>query len=137
MSRILEIVSHDPMDIVSKRAYRAFKRIGRVDEYDPEQFIEGRINVDGYTAFVTIEWRKHRDTERVRLDIAASSNDTLSRAADQAMYLFAHTFKEISPEDLDKKESIITPKLVMLSVAGLVVAAGVAAFLLKLPPFAQ
>ena len=121
----MEIVSGDPADIVARRAYKAFRRIGKVDEYDPAHFVEGRIYIDGYTAYVTVEWNPYK--ERMRLDIAASSNDELSRVADQAMYSFAHTFKEIAPEDLDTPDPRFSPRALALMGVGVIVLAGLAA----------
>ena len=137
MSRVMEIVSADPADLVARRAHRAFKRIGKIDEYDPNTFVEGRVTVDGYTAYMTVEWKLHRDQQRMKLDIAASSNDTLSRAADSAMYLFLETFKNITPADLEKNDPILTPKTVTLAVCGLAAAAAILARLLHLPPFGR
>lgn len=135
MSRVMEIVSSDPADIVARRAHTAFRRIGRIDEYDPASFVEGRVSIDGYTAYMTVEWKPHRDQQRVKLDIAATSNDTLSRAADSAMYMFLDTYKTITPADLEKPDPIITPKKVFTALFVLALIAVVVAYALHLPPF--
>jgi hypothetical protein len=119
----MEIVSADPADLVARRAHKAFRRIGKVDEYDAASFVEGRVNVDGYTAYMTVEWKPHRDGERVKVDIAASSNDSLSRAADSAMYLFLDTFKAVTPEELEKKDPLIPPAVVKVIITIAVLAA--------------
>lgn len=96
----MEIVTYDSMEIVSMRAHEAALRIGKVLEYKPAEFVEAKVYTDGYPALLTVEWRPHRDGERIRLDISASSRDELSRAADSALYRFADAFKAIREEDL-------------------------------------
>lgn len=104
MSRVMEVVVDDPIEIAARRARKAFQRIGKIDEYHPATHMEGRIYCNGYPARVKINWKTHRDNKRVRLDIAATSYDELSRAADVAMYRFARTYKEIDPARLDKRD---------------------------------
>ncbi len=96
----MEIVTYDSMEIVSLRAHEATLRIGKVLEYKPTEFVEAKVYTDGYPALLTVEWHPHRDGERIRLDISASSRDVLSRAADSALYRFADAFKSIHEEDL-------------------------------------
>ena len=96
----MEIVTYDSMEIVSLRAHEAALRIGKVLEYKPAEFVEAKVYTDGYPALLTVEWHPHRDGERIRLDISASSRDELSRAADSALYRFADAFKAIREEDL-------------------------------------
>ena len=105
MSRVMEVVVDDPLEIAARRAHRAFKRIGKVDEYEPATHMEGRIYSNGYPARVKIRWAMHRDNRRVRLDISATSYDSLSRAADTAMYRFARTYKDVDPARLDFRDS--------------------------------
>ena len=52
MSRVMEIVTADTPEAVSKRAYMAFRRIGKVLEYNPAEFVEGRIFVNGWPALL-------------------------------------------------------------------------------------
>src|SRR5690349_17977571 len=100
MSRVMEIISPDPPEIVAKKAYIAFKRVrGRVLEYNPANFVEGKVYVGNVPAFMTVEWIPHRDGERVRVDISATSGDELNRSADIAMYRFADAFKAVTAED--------------------------------------
>jgi hypothetical protein len=96
----MEIVTYDSPEIVSLRAHEAALQIGRVLEYQPTEFVEAKVYSDGYPALLTVEWRPHRDGERIRLDISATSRDELSRAADAALYRFADAFKAIREEDL-------------------------------------
>lgn len=96
----MEIVTYDTPEIVSQRAHEAALRIGKVLEYKPAEFVEAKVYTDGYPALLTVEWHPHRDGERIRLDISASSRDELSRAADSALYRFADAFKAIREEDL-------------------------------------
>jgi hypothetical protein len=132
----MELVSADTTEIVSKRAYTAFRRIGKVLEYKPAEFVEGRIFVNGWPALVTVEWRPHRDGERVCVDIAATSNDELSRAADEAMYRFARAFKTVGPDDLTEPQPR-SPRTVSLILLVIVIAGGLAAILLGLGPFGE
>jgi hypothetical protein len=136
----MEIVSPDALDVVSRRAYTAFRRIGKVLEYNPTEFVEGRIYVNGWPALVTVEWRPHRDGERVCVDIAASSNDELNRAADEAMYRFASEFKSTRDGNIDlpnARPGLPSGKAVGWALLALLLTAALAAFLLGLPPFAS
>lgn len=94
------------MERVGERALRAFRRIGKVKHHDlPGANIQGVIRIDGEPADVRISWRPGREG-RVRVDIAASSDDTLSQAADSALYTYASTYKAVgwpSPER-DRRE---------------------------------
>lgn len=116
MSRVMEIVCDDPTEIVAKRARKAFVRIGKIDAYDAEKSLRGRVGIDGYTAYLTVEWVPHKD--RIRVDIRARSDDELSRAADQSMYRFLDAFKHVRPEDLDKPDPKIKPKTLGSLLAG-------------------
>jgi hypothetical protein len=136
MSRVMEIVSADTLEVVSKRVYTAFRRIGKVLEYKPTEFIEGRIFVNGWPALVTVEWRPHRDGKRVCVDIAATSNDELSRAADEAMYRLAREFKAIGPDDLAMPPPQ-TKRTIGWVVLAVLITGGLAALLLGLPPFGE
>jgi hypothetical protein len=126
----MEIVTHDPLEIVAKRARKAFLRIGKVDEYDSAAALQGRVGINGYTAFVTVEWAPHK--ERVKLDIRARSDDELSRVADQAMYRFLEVFKEIKPEELDLPDPKISRKGIVTLCLWLVAAVYVIVRLLML-----
>ena len=100
----MEVVVDDSLEIAARRAHKAFKRIGKIDEFDATSHMEGRIYSGGYPARVKIHWQMHRDNVRVRLDIAATSHDGLSRAADTAMYRFARTYKEVDPARLEVRD---------------------------------
>ena len=102
----MEVVVDDSLEIAARRAHKAFKRIGKIDEYDAASHLEGRIYSNGYPARVKVRWGAHRDTVRVRLDITATSHDGLSRAADTAMYRFARTYKEVDPLTLDEADRV-------------------------------
>ncbi len=120
MSRVMEIVSDGPIDVVARRALKAFKRIGKLDRFDPETSLTGRVGINGYTAFMNIAWVPHK--ERFRLDISARSDDELSRVADQAMYRFLDIYKTISPADLEAPEPTMSPiKIVLLIVFAIIV----------------
>jgi len=136
----MEIVTPDAADVVSKRVYVAFRRIGKVLEYNPTEFVEGRIYVNGWPALVTVEWRPHRDGKHVCVDIAATSNDQLNRAADEAMYRFAHEFTSTRDSDFDlpnARPRLPSGKAVGWTLLALLLTAALAAFLLGLPPFAS
>lgn len=93
----MELVTEDSVETVSKRAYTAFRRIGKVQDYKPQNYVEGKVYIDGWPALLTVEWQQHRDGVRTRVDISATSADELSRAADEAMYKFAAAFKQVEP----------------------------------------
>lgn len=121
MSRYLEMMVDGTLESVADRAFRAFKSIGRVEEHDPRSYVEGTIRVEGVPAFVTVEWLPRG--ERVRLDIAASSDDTLNRAADVAMYRFAHAYKETNWFAGPVRQRAFTPaQMIGLGVFGLILA---------------
>jgi hypothetical protein len=83
------------MASVGERAHRAFRRIGRVGQCDlPSAKIAGVIKIDGEPANVRISWKPGREG-RVRIEVAASSDDTLNRAADSALYTYASTYKAV------------------------------------------
>jgi hypothetical protein len=130
----MEIVTADTPEVVSKRVYTAFRRVGRVLEYKPSEFVEGRIFVHGWPALVTVEWRPHRDGERVCVDIAATSNDELSRAADEALYRFAREFRNVGPDDTAEPRPFPKKAIVWIAMA-ILLTSGIAALLLGLPPF--
>lgn len=93
MSRYLELSVEGTMERVGERALRAFRRIGRVAQSDlTTPNIKGTIKVDGELADVRISWKPGREG-RIRIEIAASSDDTLSRAADGALYAYASAYK--------------------------------------------
>jgi hypothetical protein len=95
MSRYLELSVDGTMERVGERALRAFKRIGRVKQQDlPGAQIAGVIRIDGEPAEVRISWKPGREG-RVRIDIAATSDDTLSQAADSALYTYASSYKAV------------------------------------------
>ncbi len=106
MSRVMEVVVDDPIEVAARRAHRAFRRIGKVDDFDAATHINGRIYTNGYPARVKIRWNMHRDNVRVRIDVAATSYDQLSQAADAAMYRFARTYKEIDPAVLTPRDDV-------------------------------
>lgn len=116
----MEIVTYDSMEIASKRAHEAALRIGRVIEYKPEEFVEAKVYTNGYPALLTVEWHLHRDGERIRLDISASSRDELSRAADSALYRFADAFKAIREEDLPVLAQQRSRNRVLLIIAAII-----------------
>lgn len=138
MSRVLEVVVEDAPEIVPKRAYAAFRRIGKVLEYKPDEFIEGRVYVEGWPALLTVEWHPSREEGRFRLDLAATSSDELSRAADASMYLFARTYKALTAEEWERAERqrhsqprVVVAMAVVLVIA--LVALLVAQFVLRIP----
>jgi hypothetical protein len=93
MSRYLEMSVNGEIPKVGERALRAFGRIGKVSAYDlsiPE--IEGVIKIDGEPAEVRVSF-KPWSNGRTRIEMAANSNDVLSRAADGALYAFARAYK--------------------------------------------
>jgi hypothetical protein len=100
MSRVMELVTQDSLEVTAQRAYEAYRRVGKVLEYDPAGHVEGKIYIDGYPALLTVEWKTHRDGQRVQLDVSATSNDELSRAADGALYRYLGAFKKVTPEEL-------------------------------------
>lgn len=123
MSRVLEVIVEDTPEVVTKRAYAAFRKIGRVQEYNPAEFVEGRVYVEGYPAMLTVEWHPHRDTGRMRLDLSANSGDELNRAADAAMYLFARTYKALTPEQwerLSQQRGSPTPLIAAIAFVALI-----------------
>jgi hypothetical protein len=135
MSRFLEIVSPDSREIVAKKAYIAFRRIrGKVLEYNPEHFVEGKVYIGPTPAFLVVEWVTHKDGQRIRLDISATSGDELSKAADVAMFRFSDAFKAVTNEDAEKP--LPDPRrTALLIAAALTAAAGITAYFLRLPPF--
>ncbi|WP_395095131.1 hypothetical protein [Armatimonas sp.] len=93
MSRYLELSVDGTVERVGERALRAFRRIGKVEQHDlPAALIAGIIKVDGEPASVQISWKPGREG-RVRIEIAANSYDTLSQAADSALYTYASAYK--------------------------------------------
>jgi|GEM_PF-4851712 len=98
----MEIVTPDSRELVAQRAYEAVRKIGKVVEYNPEKFVEAKVYTNGYPALLTVEWNLHRDGERTRVDISATSRDELSRAADSALYRFTDTFKDLQVEQLEE-----------------------------------
>ncbi len=133
MSRVMELVTEDSADLVAKRAYTAFRKIGKVHEYKPQSHVEGKVYIDGWPALLTVEWRPHRDGVRVRLDISATSADTLSRAADEAMYKFAEMFKRIQPDQCIEPGRI-DRRIVGWSIAAVTAVGLAAAYYLGLIP---
>ena len=130
----MELVTVDALETVSQRAYTAFRRIGRVKEYNAESFVTGKIYIDGWPAEVRVEWLTCRDSDKVQLDIAATSNDNLNRAADEAMYKFASAFKAVEPGDYIKPGSPPVALIATLTLAALALLIFVA-FAFHLPPF--
>ena len=135
MSRVMEIVSPDSPEIVAKKVYIAFRRIrGRVYEHNPSQFVEGKVYIGHTPALMTIEWKRHRDGQRMLVDISASSGDELNRSADVAMYRFLDAFKAVTDEDTLRP--LTNPKrTVTMVIAGLAAAGVTAAYLLGVSPF--
>ena len=129
----MELVTEDPLDTVSKRAYTAFRHIGRVQDYKPTEYVEGKVYIDGWPALLTVEWKSHRDGVRTRVDISATSADELSRAADEAMYKFAAAFKRVEPQHFIEPGQG-NSKAVGWLVAGLLVVGGAAAYYFGLIP---
>ena len=106
MSRYLELSVEGDMERVGERALRAYRRLGKVTQHDlTNGQIVGIIKVEGEPADVTIIWKPGR-TGRIKMEIAANSDDLLNRAADSAMYTYASTYKAVgwpNPER-DRKE---------------------------------
>lgn len=99
MSRYLELSVDGTVERVGERALRAFRRTGKVQQYDlGAAAINGIIKVDGEPALVRISWRPGREG-RVRIEIAASSDDILSQAADSALYTYASAYKAVGWPD--------------------------------------
>lgn len=128
MSRILEIDTSDSVEVASVRAFTAFRRVGRVLDYDAAGSIEGKIYVRAEPAFVVVEWTA--DKNRTRIDISATSGDSLNRAADEAMYLFARTFKAVTPQDFVDPVTTQRKDAVRRWSIGIVVVLAVLAFFL-------
>ena len=76
-------------------AVRAFRSIGKI-KGQAATSIEGVIKIDGFPADVTVAWKPGRDAGYTCLDISATSDDTLSQAADSALYAFARAYKAIT-----------------------------------------
>lgn len=130
----MELVTHDSLEAASQRAYTAFRRIGRVKEYNSETHVAGRIFVDGWPAEVRVEWLPYRE-EQVRVDIAATSQGDLSRAADAAMYRFADAFKQVTSADFVPPGRKSSAAIVSAVVAAFIAIGLAAAYFLQLPPF--
>ena len=95
MSRFLELTVRGECDEVGECAIRAFRSIGRVRNTEAAS-IYGVIRADGFPAEVTVAWKPGRDTGYICLDISANSDDTLSQAADSALYAFARAYKAMA-----------------------------------------
>ena len=130
----MELVTADTLELASQRAYTAFRRIGRVKEYQADSFVKGKIYIDGWPAQVQVEWLPYRNGAQVRLDIAATSDDELNRAADEAMYKFVAEFKNVNQDNL-LKPSKTSATVIFAIASALLLLAAAAAFLLHLPPF--
>jgi hypothetical protein len=121
MSRYLELSVEGPLERVGERALRAFRRIGKVTQPDiATSQIEGIVKVDGEPANVRVSWKSGREG-RVRIEIAASSNDTLNQAADSALYTYASAYKAVGWPDperdrLEEKQRQL--RMIGLSIAG-------------------
>jgi hypothetical protein len=137
MSRVLEVVVEDAPEVVIKRAYAAFRKIGRIQEFDPAAFVEGRVFVEGYQAHLTVEWRPHRDTGKIRLDLAATSGDELSRAADASLYLFARTYKALTPKEWERLSRPSSAKSVVIAAFLVAAALLIAAWFLGYLPIGE
>ena len=131
MSRYLELSVEGTMERVGERALRAFRRIGKVAQHDLNAAqIVGVIKIDGEPADIRISWRPGR-TGRIRIEIAATSDDTLNRAADSALYTYASTFKAIgwpNPER-DRRERQQKLWRLVLGSVGLLALGGVSYYL--------
>jgi hypothetical protein len=102
MSRYLELSVDGTVETVGERALRAFRRVGRVTQQDlAVAHIEGTIRIDGEPARMKISWKPGREG-RVRVEIAANSNDTLSQAADSALYTYASAYKAVGWPDPER-----------------------------------
>jgi hypothetical protein len=133
MSRYLELSVDGTMERVGERALRAFRRIGRVRSHDLlGAQIQGIIRIDGEPADVRISWRPGREG-RVRVDIAASSDDTLSQAADSALYTYASTYKSVGWPDpvRDRQERTQRQLKITIGTLGIILAMALAYILLK------
>lgn len=133
----MEVVTHDSLEVTAQRAYEAYRKVGKVLEFDPKSYVEGKIYMDGYPALLTVEWTKHRDGERVRVDVSASSNDELSRAADAALYRYLGAFKQMTPELLEQlpRKRARNRAFVVVGLVALGAVGATAAHLLGLNPF--
>jgi hypothetical protein len=119
MSRYLELSVEGNMERVGERALRAFRRLGKVAKHDLNTAqIAGVIKIDGEPADVRISWREGR-SGRVRIEIAASSEDTLSRAADSALYTYASTFKAVGWPNPERDRRERRQKLWRLALGGI------------------
>ena len=95
MSRYLELSVEGDMERVGERALRAYRRLGKVTKNNlANGQIVGIIKIDGEPADVIITWKPGR-AGRIKMEVAASSEDTLNRAADSAMYTYASTYKAV------------------------------------------
>jgi hypothetical protein len=95
MSRYLEMSVEGTLEGVGERIQRAFRKVGKVQTFDASKGqIAGVIRVSGEPADVRVSWYPGREN-RIRIDIAATSDDTLSQAADSALYTFASSYKAV------------------------------------------
>jgi hypothetical protein len=105
---------------VSDRIHRAFRRIGRVQEFSADaESIVGVIRSDGEPAQVKATWKRDaKDAgNRYLLDIEASSSDRLSEAADRAMYALARAYKEDQPLPAPNRKSAVLLVLLLVTLA--------------------
>lgn len=129
----MELITPDSLEATSKRSYVAFRRIGRVKEYNSESHIVGKVFVDGWPAEMRVEWNPYRD-ELVRIDIAATSDGDLSRAADAAMYRFANAFKHVTIADFTPPRKPL-PVSIIVVILGMALVALIVAYALHILPF--
>jgi hypothetical protein len=120
MSRYLEIAVDGTLERVAERAHRAFRAVGRVATHDPQSCVAGTIRVDGIPASVTVAWVPAGD--RIKLDIAATSHDTLSKAADSALYRFARSYKDVGWPEENPPTNLRPTLLIALGVLGMAIA---------------
>lgn len=95
MSRYLEMSVEGAPENVAERIQRAYRKVGKIQSLDLKQGkVEGIIKESGEPAYVRVTWYPGREN-RIRIDIAATSDDTLSQAADRALYTFASSYKAV------------------------------------------
>ena len=123
MSRFLEITVAGNPNAVAERAYRAFRTVGRVRQWEPEASLSGVIRVDGYPTWVTVTWKPVRDSEQVHVDISARSDDRLSQVADRALYRFVRAYRAVGWPDPAARPGVHAPRWVSITLILLLMAA--------------
>jgi hypothetical protein len=97
MSRYLEIPVSGPLNRIAERAHLAFRAIGRVESYQPDQCVTGVIRCGGASIDFQVSWKEGPET--FLLDLKASAPERFYTAADRALYEFARAYKAVIEEE--------------------------------------